>query len=138
MSTLVKIRIALKINNLIYIDLLIKYKERNWIFIIQLKFTIYLKSKITDSEAYRKYLLHKDISEHNLRWKEADASLPIDKILWEQDDLAYEKNKAVIAETLFKYKDLLTADLKLELEETKRKFEEDVAEILFRIKLSEK
>ena len=61
--------------------------------------------------------------------------MPIAKILWEQDDLAYEKNKAVIAETLSKYKDLLTADLKLELEETKRKYEEDVAEIQFRIKL---
>ena len=61
--------------------------------------------------------------------------MPIAKILWGQDDLKNEKNKAVIAETLSKYKDLLTADLKLELEKTKRKFEEDVAEIQFRIKL---
>ena len=64
--------------------------------------------------------------------------MPITKILRGQDDLAYEKNKAVIVETLHKYKDLLTADLKVELEETKRKYEEDVAEILLRIELSQK
>ena len=64
--------------------------------------------------------------------------MPVTKILRGQDDLAYEKNKAVIAETLSKYKNLLTADLKLELEEIKRKYEEDVAEILCRIKLSQK
>ena len=69
--------------------------------------------------------------------EEVDAGLSIAKILRGQDDLAYEKNKAVITETLSKYKDLLTADLKLELEETKRKYEEDVAEILLRIKLSQ-
>ena len=44
----------------------------------------------------------------------------------------YEKEKINQVETLSKYKVLLTADLKLELEETKRKYEEDVAEILLR------
>ena len=62
----------------------------------------------------------------------------IAKILWGQEDLAYEMKKTLVAETLHKYKDLLTADLKLELKETKRKFEEDVAEILLRFKLSQK
>ena len=50
-------------------------------------------------------------------------------------DSRYEKDKINQAETLSKYKDILKADLKLELEETKRKFEEDVSEILLRIKL---
>ena len=63
--------------------------------------------------------------------------MPIAKILWRPDDLVYEKEKTVIAETLSKYKDLLTADLKLELEETKRKYEEDFDEIPLRIKLSQ-
>ena len=58
--------------------------------------------------------------------------MPIAKILLGQDDLAYEMKKTLVAETLSKYKDLLTANLKLELEETKRKYEEDVAEILLR------
>ena len=61
--------------------------------------------------------------------------MPIAKILWGQDDLAYEKKKTLVAETLSKFKDILKDDLKLELEETKRKYEEDVAEILLRNKL---
>ena len=58
--------------------------------------------------------------------------MPIAKILWGQEDLENEKKKVVIAETLSKYKDILKDDLKLELEEIKRKYEEDVAEILLR------
>ena len=50
-------------------------------------------------------------------------------------DSRYEKEKINQAETLSKYKDILKADLKLELEETKRKFEEDIADIPLRIKL---
>ena len=59
----------------------------------------------------------------------------IAKILCGLDDLAYEKNKTLAAETLSKYKDILKADFKLKLEETKRKYEEDIAEIPLRIKL---
>ena len=62
--------------------------------------------------------------------------MPIAKILWGKDDSENEKKKSFIAETLSKFKDILKADLKLELEEIKRKYEEDVAEILCRIKLS--
>ena len=47
----------------------------------------------------------------------------------------YEKVKTNQVETLHKYKDILKAGMKLELEEIKRKFEEDVAEIPLRIKL---
>ena len=61
--------------------------------------------------------------------------MPIAKILWGLDDLTYEKKKTLVAETLSKLKDVRKADLKLELEETKRKYEEDVAEILLRNKL---
>ena len=43
--------------------------------------------------------------------------------------------KTLVAEKLSKFKDILKDDLKIELEETKRKYEEDVAEIQFRIKL---
>ena len=64
--------------------------------------------------------------------------MPVAKILWELDDLENEKKKTLIAETLSKYKDILKDDLKLELEEIKRKYEKDVAEILLRNKLSQK
>ena len=47
-------------------------------------------------------------------------------------DLRYEKEKIAMVETFYKWKDVfkLRPDLNFELEETKRKYEEDIAEIL--------
>ena len=86
------------------------------------------QSKITNSEAYRKYLLHKDISEHKAR--EADGNLPVTEIERRLDDLRFEEDKNFHNETLYNWKDSPKADLKLE--ETKRKYEDDIAKILLR------
>ena len=91
------------------------------------------QSKITDSEAYRKYLLHKDISEYKSR--EIDANLPVREVEGRLTDSRYEENKNSQIETLYKLNDILKADFKLELEETKRKCEEDIDEIPSRNKL---
>ena len=50
-------------------------------------------------------------------------------------DSRYEKEKINQVETFHKWMDILKAEFKLELEETKSKYEEDVAEIQLRKKL---
>ena len=109
---------------------------KNYNFIIRLNciFKQFLfKSKIIDSEAYRNYLLHKDINEHKSR--EIDAKLSVREVDKRLAVSRYEKDKINQVETLHKWTDIIKADLKLELEETKRKYEEDIAEIPLRIKL---
>ena len=49
-------------------------------------------------------------------------------------DSRYEENKINQVETLYKLNDILKSGFKKELEETKRKYEEDVAEIQLRNK----
>ena len=53
-------------------------------------------------------------------------------------DSRYEKDKIAMVETLYQWKDVfkLRPDLNFELEETKKKYEEDIAEILLRNKYS--
>ena len=91
------------------------------------------QSKITDSEAYRNYLLHKDISEY--RSREIDANLLVREVEGRLADSRYEENKINQVETLYKLNDILKAGFKLELEETKWKCEKDIAEIPSRNKL---
>ena len=90
---------------------------------------ILFQSKIADSEAYRKYLFHKDISEHKAKAREIDSNLSVTEIERRLADSRYEENKISQVETLSNWKDIPKADLNIELEEIKRKYEEDIAEI---------
>ena len=71
--------------------------------------------------------------------REIDASLSVTEIERRLADSRYEKEKIAMVETLYNWKDVfkLRPDLKLtfELEETKRKCEKDIAEILLKNKL---
>ena len=78
-----------------------------------------------------KYLLHKDISEHKARDREVDANLLATEIERRLADSRYEEEKIPQVETLSNWKDVLKADLNLELEEIKRKYEKDIAEIQY-------
>ena len=54
------------------------------------------------------------------------------EVEWRLADSRYEKEKIAMVETLYQWKDVfkLRPDLNFELEDTKRKYEEDIAEIL--------
>ena len=91
------------------------------------------QSKIINSEAYRKYLLHKDISKYRARYREVETDLPVTEIERKLDDSRCEEDKIPQDKTLSNWKDIPKADLKLELKETKRKYKEDIAEILLKI-----
>ena len=95
------------------------------------------ESKITESEAYRKYLFHKDISEHRPK-RQVGVDVPLNDIVRGLIEVRYEEEKVSMAEKLHRWRDAFVPkpDYRLELEETKKIFEEEIAEILcFMIKI---
>ena len=92
-----------------------------------------------DSEAYRKYLHHNDIIKRRERDKINDDKPPINQVLKDLTDLRVEEEKNSIKESISNWLNKFESksSIDLELEETKRKFSEDINEIR-RLKEEEK
>ena len=90
-----------------------------------------LKSKIIDSEAFSKYLLHKEMNKHRQRGRMNANNLLINNIIKDADKMKTEDEKAIIFERFQKLKELLEVKpgVNIELQEFKRNYYEDIKKI---------